>query len=68
VLPANARERHHISDGDTVVVVDDSSGLRIRTRNEIMAEAQAYLANLTPRDVLPSEEILQDRRAEHERD
>jgi len=62
------RERHRIADGQTVVVVDDAFGLRICTRDEIMAEAQAYFADLAPLDVLPSGEILQDRSAEHERD
>jgi len=68
VLPAETRDRHRISTGDTVVVVDDDSGLRIKTMDEVVAEAQAFFATLAPPDVLLSEEILQDRRSEIERD
>jgi len=68
VLPAEARARNHITEGDTVVVVEDGNGLHVKTREQIVAEAQAYFASFVPRDVLLSEEILADRRAEHERD
>jgi AbrB family looped-hinge helix DNA binding protein len=68
VLPAEARARNHIAEGDTVVVVEDDSGLHVKTRDQIVAEAQAYFASFVPRDVLLSEEILQDRRSEIERD
>ena len=68
VLPADARARNHIAEGDTVVVVEDDNGLHVKTRDQIVAEAQAYFASFVPRDVLLSEEILQDRRSEIERD
>jgi AbrB family looped-hinge helix DNA binding protein len=68
VLPAEARARNHIAEGDTVTVVEDENGLHVKTREQILAEAQAYFASFVPRDVLLSEEILADRRAEHERD
>ena len=68
VLPAEARARNHIAEGDTVIVVEDGNGLHVKTRDQLMAEVQAYFASFVPRDVLLSEEVLQDRRAEHERD
>jgi AbrB family looped-hinge helix DNA binding protein len=68
VLPADARTRNHIAEGDTVIVVEDDSGLHVKTRDQIVAEAQAYFASFVPRGVMLSEEVLQDRRAEHERD
>ena len=68
VLPSEERQRNHIAEGDTVVVVADWSGLHVKTREQIGAEAQAYFASFVPRDVLLSEEVLQDRRAEFERD
>jgi bifunctional DNA-binding transcriptional regulator/antitoxin component of YhaV-PrlF toxin-antitoxin module len=67
-LPIDARNRHHIAHGDTVVIVDDKRGLHIKTHAQILAEAQAYFATLAPPDVLLSQELLNDRRAEHERD
>ena len=68
VLPAEARARKQIAEGDTVVVVEDNNGLHVKTRDQIVAEAQAYFASFVPRGVLLSEEILQDRRSEIERD
>jgi AbrB family looped-hinge helix DNA binding protein len=68
VLPSEVRERHRIATGDTLVAVEEKFGLRLKTRAEVIAEAQAYYTQIAPRDVLLSEELLQDRRAEHERD
>jgi AbrB family looped-hinge helix DNA binding protein len=68
VLPAEARERNHIAEGDTVVIVEDAQGLHIKTREKAIAEAQAYFAALAPASVSFSEEILKDRRSEAERD
>jgi len=68
VLPANTRERLHIAGGDTVVVIEDDSGVHIKTQDQLMAEVQAHFAKFVPKGVLLSEEILQDRRSEIERD
>lgn len=68
LIPSEARERHHMAAGDTMVVVEDEFGLRVKTRDELLAEARAYFAKLAPPDVLLSDEINQDRRAEYERD
>jgi len=68
LLPSEARERHRIASGDTLVVTEDAYGIRLKTRDEAIAEAQAYFATLAPPEVLLSDEINQDRRAEHERD
>jgi AbrB family looped-hinge helix DNA binding protein len=67
-LPAETRDRHHIAHGDTVVIVDDKHGLHIKTLDQVLAEVQAEFAKVVPRGVLLSEEILQDRRSEIERD
>jgi bifunctional DNA-binding transcriptional regulator/antitoxin component of YhaV-PrlF toxin-antitoxin module len=67
-IPSEARERHQIASGETLIVEDDSFGLRIKTLDEVIAEAQAYFAKLVPRGVLLSEEVLADRRSEIERD
>jgi len=68
VLPADARQRNHIAEGDTVVIVEDAQGLHIKTRDKALAEAQAYFAKLAPANVSLSKEILKDRRSETERD
>ena len=43
VLPAEARERNHIAEGDTVVVVADAQGLHIKTREKALAPAAPAL-------------------------
>jgi len=43
-------------------------GLHIKTREQSLAEAQAYFAKLAPANVSLSKEILKDRRSESERD
>jgi AbrB family looped-hinge helix DNA binding protein len=68
VLPADARQRNHIAEGDTVVVIDDDSGLHIKTRDQLLAEVQALFAKHVARGVLLSDEINADRRSEIERD
>lgn len=68
LLPTEARDRHRIANGDTVVVLDGVDGLRVRTLDEVIADVQTHFAKHVPRGVLLSEEILADRRAEHERD
>jgi AbrB family looped-hinge helix DNA binding protein len=68
VLPADARQRNRIAEGDTVTVIEDNSGLHIKTREQLLAEVQAHFAKHVPRGVLLSDEINADRRAEHERD
>jgi AbrB family looped-hinge helix DNA binding protein len=67
-IPSEARERRHISTGDTVVVIEDDSGLHIKTRDQLLAEIQAEFARKVPRGVLLSDEINEERRSEVERD
>jgi AbrB family looped-hinge helix DNA binding protein len=67
-LPAEVRARNHIAEGDTVTVMEDTHGLHMKTREQIKTAVQAYFATLAPSDVSLSQEILNDRRAEHERD
>jgi AbrB family looped-hinge helix DNA binding protein len=68
VLPSETRQRHHIAGGDTVVIIEDDSGVHIKTRDQLMAEVQTHFAKFVPKGVLLSEEILRDRRSENERD
>jgi AbrB family looped-hinge helix DNA binding protein len=68
VLPADARHRNRIAEGDTVVIIDDDSGLHVTTRDQLLAEVQALFAKQVPRGVLLSDEINADRRSEIERD
>jgi AbrB family looped-hinge helix DNA binding protein len=68
VIPADARQRNHISEGDTIVVVEDVHGLHVKSLDQAIADAQAYFATLAPRNRVLSDELLADRRSESERD
>jgi len=68
VIPAEARQRNKIAEGDTVVVVEDEHGLHLKSLDQVLAEAQDYYATLAPPDVMLSDEIIADRRSEIERD
>ena len=43
VIPAGARERHHISEGDTLVVVEDQQGLHVKSLDQAIADAQGRM-------------------------
>jgi AbrB family looped-hinge helix DNA binding protein len=66
VLPAEIRARHHITREDTLVVTDDGNGIRVRTKAEILAEAQDYFCSLVPPGVSLVDELLEERRMEAE--
>ena len=68
VIPAEARTRNKIKEGDTLVVVEDDHGLHLKSLDQALAEAQDYFATLAPPDVVLSGELIADRRSEHERD
>ena len=68
VIPAEARQRNRIAEGDTLVVVEDNHGLHVKSLDQAIADAQAYFAGLTPADRILSDELLADRRTETERD
>ena len=64
VLPAELRERLHFLPGQELVLRADGESLRVKTYEQILTEAQAYCAKLAPPDVVLSEELIRDRRAE----
>jgi AbrB family looped-hinge helix DNA binding protein len=68
VLPADARLRSKIAEGDTVTLVEDSQGLHIKSKMQALAEARKYFAKLAPAGLSLSEEILADRRLEAARE
>ena len=68
VIPAEARQRQHISEGDTLIVREDEKGLTISSLDQVLSESEAFFKALTPDGALLSDEINADRRAENERD
>ncbi len=68
VIPAEARTRNKIKEGDTLVVVEDDCGLHVKSLDQAIADAQAYFTSLAPASRVLSKEVLADRRTEAERD
>lgn len=68
VLPAVVRERLGLTDGDSVLVVEDDHGYKIETAQQALHDAQAYFASLVPPGVSLVDELLQERRQEAARE
>lgn len=64
VLPAELRQRHHLAEGDTLVVIDDEGGLRVKPFDQLVQEAQDYFRRVIPAGVSLSEQLAAERRAE----
>jgi AbrB family looped-hinge helix DNA binding protein len=68
VLPADIRFRQHINAGDQVVITETDNCLQVRSFDQALLAARAIFAGLAPADVLLSEELIRERRAEAERE
>jgi len=68
VLPADVRLRQHICTGDQVVIIESDDGMRLRTYEQAVRDAQAVFAQLAPPEIVLSEELIRDRRIEAERE
>lgn len=66
LLPAELRARHKMNCNESVVVTDDGTGLRLRTKAEVIADAQAYFRSMVPEGVSLVDELLAERRIEAE--
>lgn len=68
VIPAEVRQRKKLAEGDTIVVVDDETGLHVKTLDQAIAEAQAYFLSHIPDDVSLVDQLIAERRAEAKRE
>jgi len=68
VIPAEVRQRKRLSEGDTIVVVDDDQGLHVKTLDQAIAEAQAYFRRHIPDDVSLVDQLIAERREEAKRE
>ena len=68
VIPADARLRKRLRAGDAVVMDEDGDGgLRLRTYDDVVRAAQAYVCSVVPAGVSLVDELIAERRAEAER-
>lgn len=68
VVPAELRERLHFRPGDELVLQEDAGVLHVRSYEQVIAEAQAYFADVAPDEGLLSEELIRSRREEARRE
>ncbi len=64
IVPVAFRHALGLVDGDSLTIELDGDEIRIRSQRAAIARAQAYFKKLAPEDVLLSEELIADRRAE----
>jgi bifunctional DNA-binding transcriptional regulator/antitoxin component of YhaV-PrlF toxin-antitoxin module len=67
-IPAELCQQYGIAPGDPVVLEPSESGIVMRPLHTVMREVQAYFADVAPKGVSLSEELLRDRRSEAERE
>lgn len=72
VLPAAFRKALGVTTGDTLTIDLDGDELRVRSakaeREAAIRRIQAYVATLPPSDMLASDELIAERRAEAARE
>jgi AbrB family looped-hinge helix DNA binding protein len=68
VIPADARLRKHLKQGDTIVMEEDGDGLRLRTIEDVVRDAQNYFRSVIPAGVSLVDELIAERREEAKRE
>ena len=68
VIPADAKLRHKLKEGDAVVMEEDGDGLRLRSIDDVVREAQAYFRSFVPEGVSLVDELVAERREAAERE
>jgi bifunctional DNA-binding transcriptional regulator/antitoxin component of YhaV-PrlF toxin-antitoxin module len=67
-IPAELCQECGLQPGTPVVLESSPSGIVVRPLDTVIREVQAFFAEAAPPDVLVSEELSRDRRAEAKRD
>ena len=68
VVPAAIRARHNIRVGDTLVIRSHNNSLELRTYDQLMRDAQDYVSSLVPPGRRLSDELIEERRREAEKE
>jgi len=67
-IPADMCQRYGFEPGEPVVLEPADGGIILRPLDEVIREVQAFFADAAPSNVLMSEELSRDRRAEAARE
>lgn len=68
VIPAELRRRWHLDKGDTLLLVEEPTGVRLQTMQQMVQESQSYFRHFIPPGVSLVDELLADRRAKDARE
>jgi len=68
LIPAVIRQQLNIKEGTEVILRVDETGIRIDTREQALARIRKELRRYIPEGRVLSEELIQERRAEAERE
>lgn len=68
VIPADLRRRWQVDQGDTLLITEDSSGVRLQTQAEALRQAQEYFCALAPANESLVDELIAERRKEAARE
>jgi AbrB family looped-hinge helix DNA binding protein len=68
VIPAEVRKELGVDEGDELMLVQSEHGFRISTVEQVLRAAQAYFRSLAGSEVVMSDELIRDRRAEAKRE
>jgi antitoxin PrlF len=68
VIPAEYRKAMGVEAGDDLVLVFEENSVRVLTPREGVRRAQALIRRYVPEGVSLSEELIEDRRRESERE
>lgn len=68
LIPAAIRRKLNLKEGSEVILHVDETGIRMGTRQQALARIHERLRRYIPKDRTLSEELIQERRAETERE
>jgi AbrB family looped-hinge helix DNA binding protein len=67
-IPAELCREYGLQPGDEVVLESSESGIMLRPRGAVIRDVQDFFADAAPADVVVSEELSRERRAEAARE
>lgn len=68
LIPAVVRRQLHLKEGSELILRVDETGIRMGTREQALARIHKELRRYIPEGRVLSEELIQERRAEAERE
>jgi bifunctional DNA-binding transcriptional regulator/antitoxin component of YhaV-PrlF toxin-antitoxin module len=68
MIPVELRKQMKLQEGQELLVCSEGNESRVMTQDEAIRQAQEFCSNFVQPDVLLSEELIADRRAEAKRE